>query len=93
MSESVRGYNSMEQLLAFPMGLEVVLEFVVLGVVVDEVEKESREGGYLTLALWKVLEHYQKQMGRSLISSCDDEVGVFEVVQPLLELLSVLVFA
>jgi hypothetical protein len=78
------GYRSMEVPLAFPMGLGVVLSFVVLDALVDVVEMESREVEYLTLALWRVFEHYQKRMERSLISFVDVEEGVFVVVLPLL---------
>jgi hypothetical protein len=75
----------MELPLASPMELEVVLSFVVLDALVDVVEMESREVEYLTLALWRVFEHYRKRMERSLISSFDVEEGVFVVVPPSLE--------
>jgi hypothetical protein len=75
----------MELLLASPTGLGVVLSFVVSDALVDVVERESREVEYLTLALWRVFEHYRRRMERSLIAFVDVEEGVFEVVLPLLE--------
>jgi hypothetical protein len=82
MLESERDCRSMELLLASPTGLGVVLSFVVLDALVDVVEREFREVEYLTLALWRVFEHYRKRMERSLISFGDVEEGVFEVVRP-----------
>jgi hypothetical protein len=74
----------MELLLAFPVGLGVVLSFVVSDALVDVVAMEFREVEYLTLALLRVFEHYQKRMERSLISFVDVEEGVFVVVPPSL---------
>ena len=79
----------MELPLASLMGLEVVLSFVVSDALVGEVERECQGVEYLTLALWRVFEHCQKRMERSLISCVDGEEGVFEVVLPLLGLLLV----
>jgi hypothetical protein len=90
MSELERGCRSMELPLASLAGLGVVLSFVVLDALVDVVEKVFREVEYLTLALWRVSEHYRKRMERSLISFVDVEEGVFVVVLPLLG--SLLVF-
>ena len=75
--------------LASLMGLGVVLLFVVLDVLVDVVETGSRGVEYLTLALLRVSEHYQRRMERSLISFGDVEKGVFAVDRLLLESLSV----
>ena len=74
---------SVELPLASLKGLEVVLLFVVLDVLVDVVETGSRGVEYLTLALLRVFGRYRKRMERSWISFGDDEEGVFVVVLPL----------
>jgi hypothetical protein len=45
----------MELPLASPMGLVVVLSFVVSDALVNVVERECQGVEYLTLALWRVL--------------------------------------
>jgi len=76
---------SVELPLASLMGLGHVLLFVVLDALVDVEETGSRGAEYLTLALLRVFEHYQRRKERSLISFVDVEEGVFVVALPLLE--------
>ena len=76
---------SVELPLASLMGLGHVLLFVVLDALVDVEETGSRGAEYLTLALLRVSEHYQRRMERSLISFGDVEKEVFGVDRLLLE--------